>query len=233
MKKLCIFLFILLSLPCFAEQDRFGLSDLEFFAGLPYFYDKLDYDGVETLDSVLPSFSFGAGVVHYGIAGNEGLGLFVLAALDFPEKMTHSLEGVKSVFRRADTTIIEAAAGAAYRFFNNRAFRLPVLAGLHFFYFSGNSLVSQTAMLDLVQYGFGLFVSAGAEFHVNKTLYVFGRLQCALDFVAHTERILYTGVNVAGNIAYFIYGKEFLSMALHVSVMPVLGIGIKLDTFFD
>jgi hypothetical protein len=84
--------------PCFPcpilPNGRFGLSDLEFFAGLPCFYDKLDYDGVETLDSALPSFSFGAGVVRYGIAGNEGLGLFALTALDFLEKMTGELREV-------------------------------------------------------------------------------------------------------------------------------------------
>ena len=233
MKKPGVVLCLFLSLPCFAERGGFGLPGIEFFAGLPYSYENLDHDGTETLVSALPSFSFGLGVLHYGIAGKEGLGLFALSALDFPEKTTHSLGGTTSVFRRADTTIIEAAAGAAYRFFNGGAFRLPVLAGPHFFYFSGNSLMSQTAMLDLTKYGFGLFVSAAAEFHVNKTLYFFCRVQCALDFVVNTERIRYAGVNVAGNIAYFIEGKEFLALAPHISVMPVIGTGIKLDGFFD
>jgi hypothetical protein len=233
MKKFCAVLFALLTLPCFAEEGRFGLSDVEFFMGLPYFYEKLNYDGEETLESAFPAFSFGISVVHYGIAGNEALGFFMLAAFDFPPELTHTTGGVTTVFKRADTTAIEAAAGAAYRLVDKGALKLPLLAGLHFFYLSGNSLFSQSVMRDLTQYGFGLFASAGAEFHVNRTLYFFSRVQCALDFVTKTEQTQYTGVNVAENIAYFIGGREFLSTALYVSVMPVIGIGIKLDTLFD
>jgi hypothetical protein len=88
-------------------------------------------------------------------------------------------------------------------------------------------------MADVKKAGGGIGASAAVEYHVNPAVYVFFRVQAALDFVGYTERTKYTGVNISGTMAYYIAGTDYMAPLFRVGLTPVLGVGIAMDSFFD
>jgi hypothetical protein len=199
---------------------------------MPFIYESLDHEGKETLKAETPSFSFGIGASNYSVFQNPVVGIIFFGDFLFPKAYVLDRKGEETSYK-PEGTVLSVQFGLGYRLINNERFKVPLTFGLHFFSMSGTSKISPAVTSGLTKFGFGLGASAGGEFHINPSVYVFGRLQCVFDVIMFTEWIKYTGVSVGGKMAYFIEADEYAALFSHIELLPVLGIGIKIDGFFS
>jgi hypothetical protein len=117
--------------------------------------------------------------------------------------------------------------GPLFYLFNNEIFRVPLVAGLHMYYFkdslwipalgggSGGSWISREDM----QFGAGF--SIGFQFHFDSGVYIFSRTSVFIDFIRIHSVDKYDGVSPHGV-------QSHMDMpTLSWSIKPVAGIGIR------
>ncbi|MDR1506295.1 MAG: hypothetical protein LBI67_04270 [Treponema sp.] len=176
----------------------------------------------------LPTLS-GVGGASYAVFGSPVFGLFFSTEFLFPKALVHGRKGEESRYELRNISTFNFQLGVIYRLVDNDRFKVPVGLGLHYFNVSGTATLSPTESTELAKYGLGFSASVGAEFHVNEMVYFFGRLQGSFDFITSTKWTKYTGVSVGPKMAYFIDSDEYVALSAHTELLPVIGIGLKMD----
>jgi|TergutMp193P3_1026864.scaffolds.fasta_scaffold01986_8 hypothetical protein len=233
MKKMLFFCtIVLITANCFS-QERFRYGDLELWGGMPFINGGFNRDGEETIKTQLP-FSFGIGAANYSVFGIKDFGISVLANFIFPETLVHNFKGQETSYShaRSDIFLIDMQFGVAYHLTGQESsFRVPVTFGLHFLTFAGRLEKTPSETHELFINSLGLGVSAAAELHINSYVYFFFRLHVFFDFVASNSHTIYTGVDVAGRLAYFIDARNFTYFSALLGLNPQVGFGFKIDGF--
>jgi hypothetical protein len=214
---------------CFS-QGQYG--DLELFGGMPFVYESRD-NGNETLKTEMPPLAMGIGATNYHVFNNPSMGIVFIGNFIFPKAFLYEVNGEESRYDRKDLLALDFQFGISYRVFETGAFKFPLTLGLHVFFMSGTSQVSSSVSWELTKYGIGLGASTGMEFHINPIVYFFARLQGAFDFITTTKWTKLTGVSLSPRMAYFIDSDEGGGLSLHFGLTPTIGVGLKVDGFFQ
>jgi len=231
MKKLIyICIIILFSIDSFAQEGRYG--NLEIFSGMPFISGSLDYNGTESIMTELP-FSFGIGYVNYNVFENKKFGIVFFGNFIFPNTFVHTANGQDNAYMINDITVLEVQLGIGYRLFQTDNVVIPITLGLHTLLLSGISRSLSTETHELAIYSFGLSGSVSFEWHVNSMIYFFARVHGVFDFITYTEHVIYTGVNIGGEMAYFIRGRDFFALSMYFGITPIIGFGLKFDGFLN
>jgi len=232
MKKL-LFLCIVLLTPFFCfSQGKYG--DFELSVGMPFIHGWLNENGgKDTVRAEMP-FSFGVGAANYNVFGNSNLGIASTINFIFPKTVEHTAEGQANLYgRNDDITAVDLQFGLGYHLLGKeKVLRVPITFGLHCLFISGILKSSPTVTQEFNSLSFGLETSVAAEIHINTLVYFFARLRVFFDFLTLADYTTYTGVNVAGRMAYFIEGKEYDTLSMYIGPAPAIGVGIKVDGIF-
>jgi hypothetical protein len=217
------------ALPGFAQQEK-RLGDFEIFGGMPFFYERLENEGRETLRDELP-FSFGFSAANYNFLPGGNVGINVITSLVFPKTIIHTHSGGEDRYAGSDKFVWDAQVGGGWRIINHDRFKLPISFGFHFIFLGGTDRQSDSVTTEFFKAAYGIGMSAAVEFHNSEYSYFFVRARGFLDFVSITSRVKYTGVSVFSKMAYFIDGGDYTRPSFFAGISPSIGIGIKLDPF--
>jgi len=232
MKKL-LFLCIILFIPFFCfSQGKYG--DIELSVGMPFIFGGLNENGGKDKVRTEIPLSFGVGAANYNVFGSNNLGLVCTANFIFPKTLEHTAEGQANRYgRNDDITLVDFQLGLGYHLLGQEnVLRLPITFGLHCLFISGIVKSSPTVTQEFNSVSFGLETSVAAEVHINTLVYFFARMRVFFDFITRADYVTYTGVNVAGRMAYFIDGKEYDTLSIYIGPAPAIGVGIKVDGIF-
>ncbi|MDR0320700.1 MAG: hypothetical protein LBI28_04285 [Treponema sp.] len=225
-KIMVFFILILFSTNSFSQEERNG--SFEFFAGMPFYSGSIEHDGTETIKFDLP-FSFGMGAANYNVFPNKNIGLIFSGSFIFPKALLHTVGDREIRYEGNNFWGMDVQFGIGYYLFKTGNFRFPLTVGLHFLFLGGTSTPSSVETHELAKASVGLCASIAAELHINSTVYFFARLHGSFDFLTSTTHTVYTGVNVAGRMAYFIDGRDFTEFSKYFGFTPAIGFGLKMD----
>jgi len=212
-----------------------GTHDVQFYPSHP---------GVDDTDLIPMEDRFATANTAIGIAltfnFNRYVG-FVLDADFFYGVKLHGFSNPASDYISLSSANI--FLGPVFYLYNNNTFRVPLMVGLHMFYFAddvwvpelggvtgSNSLIAGHWM-NREELQFGLGLALGFQYHFNRNIYIFSRTNVSIDFVRMHSIKEVVDRNASGldSTDYREASHIDLFTSIHWTVKPTIGIGVKLN----
>jgi hypothetical protein len=234
-RKLIVSVLFLLTPLCFAQQRI--LNDVEFFSGMPFFNGTGRNDKNESIDfsSKNPSFASGLGFVSYPFSNNDTIGFFFTIESYYVKAFVYNLPNEKIIFNQGNITAAENyQIGIKNQSLEAGNFKFPFMLGYNINVITASANPSPGVTWNIDRTSSGIFTSIATELHFNKSIFLFLRLQANLSFLPSTVIIKYTeAAKVDNKQAYYIDQRNETETGLYTTVIPVIGVGLKLNGLFS
>ncbi|MDR1893586.1 MAG: hypothetical protein LBQ61_02685 [Spirochaetales bacterium] len=226
MKKSLFLLFLVFPLfPCFSQLN---LGGVEMFYGAPFFTERFYYLGEETLRSEGP-WGIGAGYSRFYDGSRRGF--FYQALFASYKSLPYQGRGETVLYSGEDSETTDFLFGLAYRLVDRPYFKIPLGIGFHYLAITtANDGGTVTRKWERQSMGAALF--GAVEWHLSSGFYLFARVQGVFDFLLFSNRVKYRGIDVSGEMAYFIDQDRFTTFTRYWGWTPSLGLGLKLGAWF-
>jgi len=126
-----------------------------------------------------------------------------------------------------------AFLGPVFYLVNNNTFRIPLSVGFHMYYFSDDLWVSDYypagspsdgAWFNRKDMQFGPALAIGLQFHFNKGVYMFSKVQFSIDFIrihkVNTDNLTDMAISERSH-------TDLVKNSINWGIRPSVGIGIK------
>ena len=211
MKKIVLLAMLLFgfSTLCFAERS------IEVFGGVPIMWEEGELLGLDTRAQVT-SICFGVGFIFQS-QRNDRVAFGMSLELILPQtiSMTEGGETVRAGRSDYDTLMgMSQFLGPRFTLLSTDNIEIPLSAGVRWMW-----LIANQSNVSLFGANIGLGMSLGIDFHINETVYFFGKLRGIYDLWGMTSiEVSGFGQTATATNSGFISSFEFT---------PLIGIGFS------
>jgi hypothetical protein len=233
-KGLFVSFLLLLSPLCFAQQTL--INDVEFFSGMPFFYGRGENLDEELMGfrSKSPSFAGGIGLVNYSLSKDNTIGFFFIYENYYMKAFVYNLPNEKLIFNQGSINKTENyQIGVKIQILEEGNFKFPLMFGISSIMITATANPSSGVTCDINRTIGGMFFSAAAELHFNKSIFFFARVQTTITVFAITDMVKYTEVQPSyPQKSYYVEKSNEFETGFYTTITPVIGVGLKINGLF-
>jgi hypothetical protein len=207
-KNVFVFLLLFLGALCFAKGQR---DSFELGVGYHRMTETQEDSGIKlTMPSLAINF---AGTTFY----TKNIGIAAYGNFLLPQELKVSAQGLSFIIDKSAYNFLfgmDFLIGPAFMLYQNESFCLPLSIGMNYCH-----LWSVVSVVDTSSSEIGLGANITGEYHVNPTVYIYGRFQLSLGLYSWGTASGYTedGVaSISGSGSSITWGME-----------PCIGIGFQ------